>query len=375
MRTLLPLNDSGTDSPRNSGSLKFPAGVFYRTLAIGAVGGAIFFYTRMPLAWMLGAMVFCTIASLSGVELRVSSKLRSVMISVLGVLLGSAFTPEVVEQVPEWSITLLSLVLYLMLLTGLLYFYFTKYLEYDPVTAYFSATPGGLSEMVIAGGAAGGDERTIALVHAARILLVVMVIPFWFRYSEGDRAIAATAGPSIWGISLIDIGLLAACAVAGVLLGKLLRLPAYKIVGPMLVSAAVHVAGLTSSAPPWEVVALAQVVVGAAVGARFSGVPLDRVLKTIVASVGATLVMLSITVLFALGLSQITDLPMTPIVLAFSPGGLAEMSLIALALGIETAFVASHHVARIVMIVIAAPLVFKLLRVKNKMHRKQQGTR
>ena len=47
-----------------------------------------------------------------------------------------------------------------------------------------------------------------------------------------------------------------------------------------------------------------------------------------------------------------------------SAGGLAEMSLIALALGIETAFVATHHVARIGMIVIAAPLVFRKLGVK-----------
>ena len=50
-----------------------------------------------------------------------------------------------------------------------------------------------------------------------------------------------------------------------------------------------------------------------------------------------------------------------PSVLALAPGGLAGMSLIALALGIETAFVATHHVARIAMIVIAAPLVFRKL--------------
>ena len=218
--------------------------------------------------------------------------------------------------------------------------------------------------MVITGGALGGDERTIALVHGSRILLVVMVIPFWFRYTEGERAITTAVGPSIASTSLLDIGVLIACAVAGVILGKLIRLPAYRIVGPMLVSGAVHVLGFTESAPPWEVVAIAQVVVGASVGARFSGVPVERVVKTIGASVGATTVMLITTVVFAVVLAPLTGIPMPPIVLAFSPGGLAEMSLIALSLGIETAFVATHHVARIAMIVIAAPLIFKLLRVK-----------
>jgi hypothetical protein len=54
------------------------------------------------------------------------------------------------------------------------------------------------------------------------------------------------------------------------------------------------------------------------------------------------------------------------VVLAFSPGGLAEMSLIALALGVETAFVATHHVARIGMIVIVAPLLFRKLGLKKQ---------
>jgi membrane AbrB-like protein len=338
--------------------------VLLKTLAIGAVGGAVFFHFRMPLAWMMGAMVICTVASIYGVKLQVPQKLRSVMVSVLGVLLGSTFTPEVVEKAAQWPITIVSLVVYIMVLTGLLFFYFTRVQKYDPVTAYFSATPGGLNEMVITGGAMGGDERTIALVHGSRILLVVMVIPFWFRYTEGERAITTAVGPSIVSTSLLDIGVLVACAVAGVILGKLIRLPAYRIVGPMLVSGAVHVLGFTESAPPWEIVAVAQVVVGASVGARFSGVPVERVLKTIGASVGATTVMLVTTVVFAIVLSQFTGIPAPPIVLAFSPGGLAEMSLIALSLGIETAFVATHHVARIAMIVIAAPFVFKLFRVK-----------
>ncbi|MDH3414559.1 MAG: AbrB family transcriptional regulator [Gammaproteobacteria bacterium] len=360
------MTQSNIKPPKLTGSLKLPPPRLYKTLAIGAVGGAIFFHFRLPLAWMLGAMVICTIASLSGVKLLVPGTLRSVMVSVLGVLLGSTFTPEVIEKASQWPFTILSLALYIVVLTGLLYLYFSRFQKFDPVTAYFSATPGGLNEMVIAGGAMGGDERTIALVHGARVLLVVMVIPFWFRYTEGERAITTAVGPSIAGTSLIDIGVLVTCAVTGVLLGRLVRLPAYRIVGPMLVSAGVHIAGITSSSPPWEIVAVAQVVVGSSVGARFSGIPLERVLKTIAASAGATAVMLATSVLFALALSKITDISMAPIVLAFSPGGLAEMSLIALSLGIETAFVATHHVSRIAMIVIAAPLVFKALGVKAK---------
>lgn len=330
-----------------------------RTLAYGAVGGAVFYYFKMPLAWMMGAMVTTTLMSLTGQRLHVAPGFRAGMVMVLGVLLGSAFRPEVLEQAARWPITLGGLVVYLALVTSTLYFYFRKVLGYDPATAYFSATPGGLNEMIIVGSAFGGDDRTIALIHGSRVLLVVLIIPFWFRFAEGIGAGPPAGGTSLLDIRLFDLGVLILCAFIGAGAGRLLRLPAYRIVGPMLASAAVHIAGVTKAVPPYELVFLAQVVVGSAVGARFAGVALAHVFRTIGASAGATAVMLVFTLLAAVVLAPLTGMQWAPIVLAFSPGGLAEMSVIALSLGIETAFVATHHVARIAMIVIGAPMVYR----------------
>jgi hypothetical protein len=337
-----------------------------KALAIGTAGGALFFALNMPLAWMMGAMVLTTLAALFGVSLHVPGRLRAVMVAILGVLLGSTFTPEALDRVLEWPITLASLVLYLVVVTGMLYFYFRRVMGFDPATAYFSATPGGLNEMVIVGRAMGGDDRAIALVHGARILLVVLTLPFWFRYAYGVGSAGGGAGTgTLAGLGWLDGSVLVACAIVGPIIGKLLRLPAYRLVGPMLASAAVHIAGLTGSAPPMELVATAQVVIGSAIGARFAGSPLKWVLKIIAASIGSTSLMLGATLAFAWVLAPLSGIPFAPIVLAFAPGGLAEMSLIALALGIETAFVATHHVARIAMIVIAAPLVFRKAGIKK----------
>jgi len=336
-----------------------------KALAIGTVGGAVFFALNMPLAWMMGAMVLTTIAALSGLALHVPGRLRSVMVAILGVLLGSTFTPDALQKVAEWPITLSALVLYLVVVTGMLYVYFRRVMGFEPATAYFAATPGGLNEMVLVGRAMGGDDRAIALVHAARILLVVLTLPFWFRIAYGASSAGGGAGSgTLAGIGWMDGGVLVACAVFGPLIGRLLRLPAYRLVGPMLASAAVHIAGLTASAPPMELVAMAQVVVGSAIGARFAGAPLKWVFKLIASSLVSTSLMLGATIGFALVLTPMTGIPFEAVVLAFSPGGLAEMSLIALSLGVETAFVATHHVARIGMIVIAAPLVFRKLGVR-----------
>ena len=307
-------------------------------------------------------MVATTAASLGGATLYVPGPMRSIMVAIIGVLLGASFTPEMLDKMREWPLTIGCLALYLGFVIGVLFLYFHRIMGLDAATAYFSATPGGLSEMVITGAAMGADDRTIALIHTLRVLLVVLTIPFWFRLMTGVIPTPSAMGPSIGAIGLPDIMVLAACAIAGVVVGRLIRLPAYRLSGPLLASAVVHATGLSASAPPWEVVAAAQVVVGSAIGARFTGVPIRRVFALTVAALVSTVLMLAATVLFAWGLTFATGIDWHSIVLAYAPGGLAEMSLIALSLGIETAFVATHHVIRIGLIVVAAPLVFTYLR-------------
>ena len=338
------------------------AGRLGRTLAVGVAGGALLAWLNLPLAWMLGAMVATTAASLGGAKLYVPTPMRSVMITILGVLLGASFTPEILDKAREWPLTIGCLAIYLGLLIGILFLYFHRVMGLDAPTAYFSATPGGLSEMVVTGAAMGGDDRTIALIHAWRVLLVVLALPLWFRFMIGVAPAPSGMGPSVAATGLSDLAVLAACAIAGVAVGRLVRLPAYLLSGPMLASAVVHVTGLSASVPPWELVAAAQIVMGSSIGTRFSGVPVRRVLDLTAAALISTVLMLAATVSFGLGLASLTGIGWQPIMLAYAPGGLAEMSLVALSLGIETAFVATHHVIRIGLIVIVAPLVFARLR-------------
>jgi membrane AbrB-like protein len=140
-----------------------------------------------------------------------------------------------------------------------------------------------------------------------------------------------------------------------------MKLPAAAVVGPMILSAAVHLAGWTAAQPPAELVAAAQVVVGAAIGCRFAGTRLELIGRTIKAAAGGTLVLMAVTLAVAFLLHAATGLPASALVLAFAPGGLAEMSLIALALSMDAAFVATHHIVRIFLVVVFAPQLFRLL--------------
>ncbi|MGB8814189.1 MAG: AbrB family transcriptional regulator, partial [Paracoccaceae bacterium] len=97
-----------------------------------------------------------------------------------------------------------------------------------------------------------------------------------------------------------------------------------------------------------------QVVVGSVLGARFAGLPpgaLWVAARLAVANVGAALVL---AFGFALVVGPLMGQPVAAAFLAFAPGGLAEMSLIALSLQMSVVYVTVHHVARIVLSVTIA---------------------
>lgn len=328
-------------------------------LTLGAIGGYIADLLTIPLPWMLGAMIVCTIASVFGAPVKGPMPARPIMVTVLGIMLGSGFAPEMLDRAGQWAISLGLLALYVAVAGACVYPFFRKIAGYDRPTAYFAGMPGGLNEMMLIGKDLGGDDRRIVLTHASRILLVVLVIPIYFRItSDIDMTDRSRFGVGLDEVAPLDYLLLAACAL-GYPLAKRLRIPAPLLVGPMAVSAALHLTGTTDAQPPMLIVNIAQWVMGTIIGCRFAGTARAEVLRTIVMSIGSTAILLLVTALFAALVVAASGAPLESAVLAYAPGGLAEMSLVALALGVDVAFVATHHVVRIVYVVIAAPLAYR----------------
>jgi membrane AbrB-like protein len=333
----------------------------FLAIAIGAVGGFVFNWMKMPLAWMLGSCMFSTVAAFAGLRVGMRVQLRQGMVIILGVLLGSGFSPDLVQQLGKWAMSLG--IVSLMTLTGATacYFWLRRFTDWNKPTCYFAAMPGGLNDMTLLGGAMGGQERAIALAHALRILTVVLTTPVWYRLVQGAQTSVLTM-PHPTHNDWRDWAILIACGLIGAVVGRVLRLPAAFMMGPMILSAAVHLGGFTDSKPPGELVAAAQVVVGAGIGCRFVGAAIDKLHKEMAASIGAALIMILIAVGFAKVSVAITGLNLDATVLSYAPGGFAEMSLIGLALGIEIAMVATHHLFRLFLILLTSPLIFRFWR-------------
>lgn len=339
----------------------FPYRRFAFALVLGVIGGALFYWLRLPLPWMLGAMTLCTAAALWGAPVAAPGVIRSPMSAIIGVMLGSGFSPDIIYQLPQWLVPLAGLVLFMTASGVTVVWYYRKVGGYDWVTAFFSGMPGGLVEMVIYGEERGGDARVIALVHSARILMVVMTLPFIIQFTQGIRLDRPVTGVSIVDAPLVAEVWLVVCGFAGAFLGHVLRLPAKTLLGCMIVSAAVHISGVSDFKPPFEIVNAAQLVLGVAIGCRFAGTASRVVWKVLALSVGSTAILLFWMTVFAVAVSHLSGFSTVTLILAYSPGGLTEMALIAVALHAEVAFVAAFHIIRVFLTMIAAPLTFRWL--------------
>lgn len=331
------------------------------TFLIGSLGGLFFYVLSIPLPWMLGAMTATTVLALSGKSLERPIRMRLVMLAVLGVTLGSSFTPDVLVRSAGWIGSLATMTGFIVLVSSLSFVVIWKWVGLDRPTAYFSSVPAGVNDMVIVGAAMGGDERTIALIHGIRIMLTVLVIPLFFRFTMGAHPANDANFLLFENIALNDAGLLLLSGFAGYLLAKVLRFPAPAIIGPMIVSAVCHLTGLTIEKPPLMLINVAQVVVGSAIGCRFVGIAIRQVSKIMILATVNTAFLIAASGVVAWGFSVLFHAPFAALWLALAPGGLAEMLLVGTALGIDPAFVAAHHLFRVAVVILGAPLIFRYL--------------
>ena len=115
------IDDTNSDDaiPEPQGNPKTRPIRMVLTLALGGVGGVLFHELHMPLPWMIGALVFTLIASLSGAPLVRPKRLRIYMVPVLGVMLGAGFTPEAIRHATEWVASISMLLVYALGVTAM----------------------------------------------------------------------------------------------------------------------------------------------------------------------------------------------------------------------------------------------------------------
>lgn len=340
----------------NSGKILF-------TLFLSCIGSILFIALNLPLPWLLGSIFTASIAvRFDKLPLKTPKNLSVPARVIIGLTIGSAFTPEVLTYLNTFFYSLLLVIPYtiLVILAGMYYFY--KIIGFDKKTAYLSSMPGGVIEMVIIADEIKANIPQITLVQSSRLFFIVISLPFIIQYAfnidiAGNKLITTP----ISNINLIDLSILLVCGFIAGAIAKKIKLSAAYLMGPMIISIALHASALSSVVMPDEFLKFVQVVFGTIIGFTFKGVSLKEILKTLKSTFGHFLILAFISAIFIILAYNIFGFPIVSTLLAFSPGGQAEINLIAILVSASVPYITLHHIVRLFIVMNIAPIFAKKL--------------
>jgi len=331
------------------------------TLGIGICGAIAYAQTPLPLPWFLGAMLASLVALSVRVPIQASGFLTLLMRIVLGLAIGSAFSPEMADRAGEMAISLLFVFPYVIFLTLIGYPYFRLFRNYDPVTSFLAAMPGGFQTMIAIGEEYSADLRRLSIIHSTRILVIVFLVPLWIQFtSDADLSQAVPASARLDAINLKEALILIFCGAGGYWVAKRIGISGAAIFGPMMANGALHMLGLAEARVPVVLVNAAQLVIGVHIGCQFAGITMRELFSTVTIAFGYAVILMLGAAVFTVLVVWTTGIDLYAVALAYAPGGQPEMNLIALVLDFDPAYVALHHLLRVMVIIFGAQLIISL---------------
>jgi membrane AbrB-like protein len=336
------------------------------TLAIAGGGGALFTWIGFPAGWLAGAMCGSAAAALAGRKIFLPQWVARPCFVLLGTSLGAVATPETLAGMASWPLSIAIVCVAMVVVTIATITYLRLMHGWDKQTAMFAAIPGGLSQVMAMAAECGADLRAVGIVQTLRLLILAVGIPVGLA----AFGLAGPSRPPASAASLLDapgefVVLLALSAGLAMALLKV-GFPGGLIFGPLVMSAGLHGASLVHvSLPPW-LVSVSMVGLGAVTGSRFTGTPVRVLLRFFGAGLGAFVVGASIAASFAVVAGSLMSLRISDVVVAYSPGAVDVMMILALALHLDPVFVGAHHLARMFTVTLALPVAVRWLGVTLK---------
>lgn len=341
------------------------------TLVIASLGALLFTWLNLPLPYLLGTLTATLVGSLLGFQPRVPLWLFLTMLSILGIYAGSALDTELLAGLMRWPISITVMIVLVVVTTVLNTAYFERYAGFSRITAMFAAVPGAQSLALLMCARYGGDERQVVIPQITRVLAVIYLVPLiliTFGAWAGidiDRVRGTPAEP--WVVPDWQTVVLAATvALATLGLAFRLRWPQPTMLGPLCGIAILQASGLTELDIPGQALTPVQFVLGTFLGTRFAKIQWRSALG--MTGHGLVALMLTFVGVFLMTglLVLVSDLPPAALLLAFAPGGLPEMVLIAATLDVDPAFVVVHQITRFLVIALVMPWAVTRVVAKRK---------
>jgi hypothetical protein len=332
-------------------------GLTVLTIAAGTAGGALATYLNLPAGWLTGSMILSSLLVFGGAPLYMPDRIRQIIFVLLGVSMGSAFTPESMATIFKWPASIVGLAVAVggVIVTGAAFLH--RVAHWDKPTAFFASVPGAMSYVLAVSLRSSADTRLVVAAQMMRLIVLMAILPIVVRATMPvTLPVAVPAASPLFGV-YAGLAIEIAFGFALGVLFEWLKVPAGLMLGGMMAGATVHLSGTVLGAMPPHILIPSQILLGGFVGLRFKGTDRRLLYASVLPSFGAFLLAIAVVAATSFAVARGLALPMGQVLVAFAPGGLEAMTILAFVLGIDPAYVGVHQLMRFLGLSLVLPFV------------------
>jgi uncharacterized protein len=333
-------------------------------LLVASLGGLAFDRLGIPAAWLSGAMVATVLWGVLGFGRPMPAALRDTAMLISGASMGAAVTPAAIAAVARYPVSLLTLGVGVLAISGSSMLWLTRVSGWRRDDAVLASVPGALSTVLAVAVDRNAAVASIAIVQCLRLFVLVALLPSAVILSGGGQAgLDLSLGQPVVtpaGFALVLAGGLALAAVL-----QRARVAAPVLLGGTLVSTVLHAIDSAPGKLPPVLSTVGLVLIGVFVAERFRTLDSSFMRRTIPAAIGSLVVGMTVAALFSGIAAWAARVSYADALVAFAPGGLEAMMVLALVLGLDPLYVGIHHLARFIGIGILTPFIVAWLQRRD----------
>ena len=333
---------------------------FISVLIISFPSAIIADYFNIPLAWFLGPMIISSIAALSGLKIIMPKIVLSFILIILGLHIGNYIDQNLFNQIFDWIWTSLIMLIYIIICILVVAKYLQKFASYGEKASIFSAAPGALGPLMILAENEKTDLSQVATSHLIRLIIIITVIPFIIVNNTGNDVLL-NDDFNYLAQNHLNLVLLIAASLFFIFIFDKIRIPAALLSGTLFASGLLQITDIASYKLPDQSINFCLLILGASVGCRFAEKTIKEIANNSLHSLVATTILVLLGFIAAYVATFFVDTNILTLILSYSPGGIYEVAVIAIAFDLEPDFVAFHHIIRLLFILFIVPLILKVL--------------
>ena len=334
--------------------------VKFISVLIIAFPSAIFAkYLNIPLAWFLGPMIITSIAALSGLKIIMPKIVLSFILIILGLHIGNYIDQNLFNQMFDWIWTSLIMLIYIIICILVVAKYLQKFSGYSKKASIFSAAPGALGPLMILAENEKTDLSQVATSHLIRLIIIITVIPF-IIVNNTNTDVLVIDNFDYMSQNHLNLILLIIASFFFIFIFDKIKVPAALLSGTLFASGLLQITDIASYRLPDETVNFCLLILGSSVGCKFAEKTVKEIANNSLHSIVATTILVVLGLLAAYVATFFVDTNILTLILSFSPGGIYEVAVIAIAFDLDPDFVAFHHIIRLLFILFTVPIILRI---------------